>query len=82
MKRRYASSSAQRPSSSARSSVGDPPPTCPTSPGRSAIGELRAAIDRVASDPAVRAALAEMRRAIRRGGGAARGADLVEGYLR
>ncbi|MFJ9282614.1 macrolide family glycosyltransferase [Kitasatospora aureofaciens] len=45
-------------------------------------GELRAAIDRVASDPAVRAALAEMRRAIRRGGGAARGADLVEGYLR
>ncbi|MFH9347899.1 macrolide family glycosyltransferase [Kitasatospora sp. NPDC017646] len=43
---------------------------------------LRVAIDRVTSDPAVRADLAEMRRAVRRGGGAARGADLIEGHLR
>ncbi|MFE4517028.1 macrolide family glycosyltransferase [Kitasatospora sp. NPDC056783] len=39
---------------------------------------LRAAIDRVASDPTVRANLAGMRQAIRRSGGATRGADLIE----
>ncbi|WBP84963.1 macrolide family glycosyltransferase [Kitasatospora cathayae] len=43
---------------------------------------LWAAISRVAADPVVRADLAEMRRAVRRGGGAARGADLVEQYVR
>ncbi len=43
---------------------------------------LRAAVDRVASDPAVRANLAAMRRAVLRSGGAARGADAIEHYLR
>ncbi|PJN28027.1 hypothetical protein [Kitasatospora sp. CB02891] len=43
---------------------------------------LRAAIGRVASDPVVRGSLAGMRRAVLRGGGAARGADPVGQRLR
>ncbi|MFF4923284.1 macrolide family glycosyltransferase [Kitasatospora sp. NPDC001261] len=43
---------------------------------------LRAAIDRVASDPAVRVSLAGMRQAILRSGGVTRGADVIEQYLR
>ncbi|WP_404870214.1 hypothetical protein ACI1MP_32645 [Kitasatospora griseola] len=42
----------------------------------------RAAIGRVGSDPVVRGSLAGMRRAVLRGGGAARGADLVGQRLR
>lgn len=51
-------------------------------PDAVSVEALRAAIDRVASDREVRANLAGMRRAIRRGGGAGRGADLIEEYLR
>ncbi|GAA1397529.1 hypothetical protein GCM10009639_35080 [Kitasatospora putterlickiae] len=43
---------------------------------------LRAAVSRVASDPAVRGNLAEMRHAVQRSGGATRGADVIEHYLR
>jgi MGT family glycosyltransferase len=42
---------------------------------------LRAAINKVASDPEVRANLAGMREAIQHSGGAARGADMIEDYL-
>ncbi|MFK0293269.1 nucleotide disphospho-sugar-binding domain-containing protein [Streptomyces sp. NPDC090442] len=43
---------------------------------------LRAAVARVATDPAVRENLARMRKVVRESGGAARGADVVEEYLR
>ncbi|MFG3114506.1 macrolide family glycosyltransferase [Streptomyces sp. NPDC048197] len=43
---------------------------------------LRAAVTRVASDPTVRANLDRMRKVVRESGGAARGADVVEDYLR
>ncbi|PSK86927.1 MGT family glycosyltransferase [Murinocardiopsis flavida] len=43
---------------------------------------LRAAVERVVSDPAVRANVESMRRAVRGAGGAARGADLIEAHLR
>ncbi|MFB7629625.1 macrolide family glycosyltransferase [Streptomyces sp. NPDC056149] len=43
---------------------------------------LRAAVARVATDPTVRANLARMRKVVRESGGAARGADVVEEYLR
>ncbi|MET8631023.1 hypothetical protein ABZW30_46335 [Kitasatospora sp. NPDC004669] len=43
---------------------------------------LRAAINRVASDPTVRVNLAGMRQAILRSGGVARGADVIEQHLR
>ena len=43
---------------------------------------LRAAVTRVASDPGVRANLDRMRKAIQDGGGATRGADVIEEYLR
>ncbi|WP_413804513.1 macrolide family glycosyltransferase [Streptomyces sp. OE57] len=43
---------------------------------------LRAAITRVASDPAVSANLYGMREVIRRSGGARRGAEVIEEYLR
>ncbi|MGH3670139.1 MAG: macrolide family glycosyltransferase [Pseudonocardiaceae bacterium] len=43
---------------------------------------LRAAVTRVASDPGVRANLDRMRKTIRDSGGATRGADVIEEYLR
>ncbi|MEU5208691.1 macrolide family glycosyltransferase [Streptomyces sp. NPDC020742] len=43
---------------------------------------LRAAVTRVASDSAVRAHLDRMRKVVRECGGAARGADVIEEYLR
>ncbi|MFI0714936.1 macrolide family glycosyltransferase [Streptomyces inhibens] len=43
---------------------------------------LRAAVARVASDSAVRANLGRMRKVVREGGGAVRGADVIEEYLR
>lgn len=43
---------------------------------------LRAAVTRVASDPSVHANLDRMRKAIRDSGGATRGADVIEDYLR
>lgn len=43
---------------------------------------LRAAVARVASDPTVRANLDRMRKVVRESGGAARGADVIEDYLR
>ncbi|MGW1373945.1 macrolide family glycosyltransferase [Streptomyces sp. NPDC002446] len=43
---------------------------------------LRAAVTRVASDSEVRANLDRMQKVVRQGGGAARGADLIEAYLR
>ncbi|MGD3112375.1 macrolide family glycosyltransferase [Streptomyces sp. YGL11-2] len=44
--------------------------------------ELRAAVDRVANDPAIRANLARMQKVVREGGGAVRGAEVIEEYLR
>ncbi|MEV7122336.1 macrolide family glycosyltransferase [Kitasatospora griseola] len=46
--------------------------------GAVGVEALRAAIGRGASDPVVRGSLAGMRRGVLRGGGVARGADLVE----
>ncbi|MFE0377151.1 macrolide family glycosyltransferase [Streptomyces inhibens] len=43
---------------------------------------LRAAVARVASDSAVRANLDRMRKVVRESGGAVRGADVIEEYLR
>ncbi|MCK7626063.1 glycosyl transferase [Streptomyces sp. RS10V-4] len=43
--------------------------------------ELRAAVTRVATDPAVRANLDRMREVVRGSGGAVRGADVIEEYL-
>ncbi|MFD8543097.1 macrolide family glycosyltransferase [Streptomyces sp. NPDC059649] len=43
---------------------------------------LRAAVTRVATDPTVRANLDRMRKVVRESGGAARGADVIEDYLR
>ncbi|MFF0629094.1 macrolide family glycosyltransferase [Streptomyces sp. NPDC004296] len=43
---------------------------------------LRAAVARVASDAAVRANLDRMQKVVRESGGAARGADVIEEYLR
>ncbi|MFD5394261.1 macrolide family glycosyltransferase [Streptomyces sp. NPDC127097] len=43
---------------------------------------LRAAVTRVASDPAVRSNLDRMRTVVKNSGGAARGAEVIEDYLR
>jgi MGT family glycosyltransferase len=43
---------------------------------------LRAAVSRVTSNPGVRTNLDRMRKAIRDSGGATRGADMIEEYLR
>lgn len=43
---------------------------------------LRAAVTRVASDPAVRSNLDRMRTVVKSSGGAARGAEVIEDYLR
>jgi UDP:flavonoid glycosyltransferase YjiC (YdhE family) len=50
-------------------------------PDTMTAASLRAAIDKVASDPGVRANLAGMCEAIRRSGGAVRGADVIEDHL-
>ncbi len=45
------------------------------------VGRLREAVDLVATDAGVKAAVAEMREHIQRAGGAARAADEIEAYL-
>jgi UDP:flavonoid glycosyltransferase YjiC (YdhE family) len=46
-----------------------------------AAADLRAAVDTVTADPAIRVALDRMRAAIRRAGGAVAAADAIETHL-
>ncbi|MEU9121009.1 macrolide family glycosyltransferase [Streptomyces sp. NPDC048506] len=51
-------------------------------PATVTAASLRAAVDRVVADSTVRANLDRMRKVVRESGGAARGADVIEEYLR